>query len=207
MRYRLAIFDFDGTLSDSYPWFVGMVNEMADRYRFRRVEPHDLEVLRGLEARKIIEHLGMPMWKTPLVARHFRRRMADDLARIPLFPGAREMLRTLHGRGVTLAIVTSNSEANVRRLLGADAALIRHYGCEAGLFGKRTKLRKALRAAGVRPADAIAIGDEIRDVEAARAEGIPFGAVSWGYASREALAALGPAEIFDSVEEIVERLG
>jgi phosphoglycolate phosphatase len=206
MKHRLAIFDFDGTLSDSYPWFVEIVNEMADRYRFRRVEPHDLEVLRGLEARKIIEHLGMPMWKTPLVARHFRQRMAAELGRISLFPGAREMLRTLHERGVMLAIVTSNSEANVRRLLGADAALIRHYGCEAGLFGKRSKLRKALRAAGLRSADAIAIGDEIRDAHAARAEGIAFGAVSWGYTTMEALSAHSPEMTFTSMAEIAEKL-
>lgn len=29
MRYRLAIFDFDGTLADSFPWFATVVNDVA----------------------------------------------------------------------------------------------------------------------------------------------------------------------------------
>lgn len=206
MRYRLAIFDFDGTLSDSYPWFVGALNELADRYRFRRVEPHELEMLRGYEARRIVEHVGMPMWKMPLLARHVRRRMADDLGGISLFPGVSPMLRTLSERGVALAVVTSNSEANVRRLLGEDAALIQHFGCDASIFGKRPKLRKVLRAAGVRPSDAICIGDEIRDAHAARAEGIAFGAVSWGYTTLEALSEHSPEMTFATMEEIAEKL-
>jgi phosphoglycolate phosphatase len=208
MRYRLAIFDFDGTLADSLAWSIGAMNELADRYRFRRVLEEEIETMRGWEVRRIVEHLGMPMWRMPVVARQMRERMAANVDRIPLFPGVERMLEELEARGVAIAIVTSNSEANARGILGArNAARVRHFGCGASIFGKRPRMRAALRACGVPAAQAIAIGDEIRDVEAARAEGIPFGAVSWGYASREALAALHPAEIFDSVEEIVERLG
>lgn len=206
MKYRLAIFDFDGTLSDSYHWLVGIMNEMADRHRFRRVEPHELEALRGLEARKIVEHVGMPVWKMPLVARDMRRMMADDIGSIPLFPGVDRMLRTLTERGMRVAIVTSNSDENVRGVLGDHAALVGHYGCGAGIFGKRPKLRQVLRAAGVAPSEAISIGDEIRDLHASRAEGIAFGAVSWGYTTLEALAAHHPEMTFASMDEVVEKL-
>ena len=37
VRYKLVIFDFDGTLADSFPWFAGVLNGVADRYGFRRV--------------------------------------------------------------------------------------------------------------------------------------------------------------------------
>jgi len=208
MRYRLAIFDFDGTLADSLPWFIGAMNDVADRYRFRRVLEEEIETMRGWEARRIVEHLGVPMWRMPVIVRHMRERMASEVGRIPLFPGVDRMLEELEARGVVISIVTSNSEANARGILGArNAARVRHFGCGASMFGKRPKMRKVLRDSGIPTAQALAIGDEIRDIEAARAEGIPFGAVSWGYTSREALAALHPAEIFDSVEEIVERLG
>lgn len=46
------------------------------------------------------------------------------------------------------------------------------------------------------------IGDEVRDGEAAAQAGIDFGAVSWGYASREALKQLSPVLVFDSVADI-----
>ena len=63
-----------------------------------------------------------------------------------------------------------------------------------------------LRRSGIAARDAICIGDEIRDFEAAQKAGIAFGAVTWGYAAAEALIARSPAMVFRTVDEIVERL-
>jgi len=79
VRYKLVIFDFDGTLVDSFPWFVQVLNDVADRYRFRRVDPHQAEALRGQSAREMIRYLGIPAWKMPLIARHMRKRKAEAL--------------------------------------------------------------------------------------------------------------------------------
>jgi phosphoglycolate phosphatase len=207
MRYRLAIFDFDGTLADSFPWFLSVVNVLADEHGFRRIEEHELETLRGQGARQIVAHMELPAWKMPRVALRMRQYMARDIGRISLFPGVDRLLRELAGRGVRLAVVTSNSIENVRQVLGPEsAALIHHYECGASMFGKRVKLRAVLRRAGVPAAEALCIGDEIRDLEAARAEGIPFGAVAWGYTTPEALRAHAPEEVFESVEEIAGKL-
>jgi phosphoglycolate phosphatase len=207
VKYRLAIFDFDGTLADSFPWFIGAVNHAADRYRFRRIEDHELDTLRGYDTRKLIRHLRMPRWKMPLVTRHMRGRMAHDIEQIELFPGVDGMLERLADQGVAIAIVTSNSVGNVRRVLGPrNAGLVQYYGCGASILGKRPKLRNVLRSSGIPPSAAISIGDEIRDMQAAHAEGIAFGAVSWGFAHPESLRAHGPEEVFGSVEEIAEKL-
>lgn len=207
MRYRLAIFDFDGTLADSFPWFLVVVNRLADEHRFRRIEEHEVETLRGQGARQIVGHLGLPAWKLPRIARDMRRHMARDIAHISLFPGVDRMLTGLADRGIQIAIVTSNSIENVRQVLGpANAALIQHYSCGAAMFGKRVKLRGVLRSAGVPAAEAICIGDEIRDLQAAHEEGIAFGAVAWGYTNPESLRAHEPAEMFASMNEILERL-
>ena len=207
MPYRLAIFDFDGTLADSFPWFLGMVNGLADEHGFRRIGEHEIEMLRGQGARQVAGHLGVPAWKLPRIAHQIRRRMARDIAGIAPFPGVDRLLRDLAGQGIRLAVVTSNSLDNVRQVLGADsAALIQHYECGASLFGKRPKLRAVLRASGVPAAAAICIGDEIRDFEAARAEGIAFGAVTWGYTNPEALRALAPEEVFACPEEILQKM-
>ena len=48
MKYRLAIFDLDGTLVDSFPWFMSVVNSVADRHGFRRLEPVQADAVRGL---------------------------------------------------------------------------------------------------------------------------------------------------------------
>ncbi len=208
MPYRLALFDFDGTLADSFPWFLGVVNRLADEHGFRRIGEHELETLRGQSARQVMGALGVSAWKLPRIAHQMRREMATDIGRITLFPGVDQVLRGLAGRGIKLAVVTSNSLDNVRRVLGPESSeLIRHWACGASMFGKRPKLRAVLRDSGVPAGEAIAIGDEIRDLEAARAAGIAFGAVSWGYTSPEALRAQGPEEVFASPEEILRRLG
>jgi phosphoglycolate phosphatase len=203
VTYRLVIFDLDGTLADSFPWFARNLNLVADRFGFRRVEPDEVEALRRLDAARILERLDVPRWKLPLIARHVRALKAQHIGEIALFPGVDGMLRDLKTAGIRTAVVSSDAEANVRRTLGVEnAARIDHYACGAALFGKRAKFRQVLRRSGIAARDAIAIGDELRDAAAARQAGIAFGAVAWGYTNVEALQAMKPAHVFFNVNEI-----
>ncbi|WP_207460311.1 HAD hydrolase-like protein [Azospirillum sp. SYSU D00513] len=207
MARSLAIFDFDGTLADSFPWFAGVLNQVAELYGFRTVDAEEAEALRGCSSREIVRRLGVPMWRLPWIARHMRARMAQDIADIRLFPGVDGLLRRLSEGGVTIAVVTSNSRENVRTVLGPDnAARVAHLECGASLFGKAAKIRALLRRTGVPAADALCIGDETRDIEAARAAGLRCAAVSWGYATRDALLARGPDLMFDRLEDIAAAL-
>lgn len=204
MKYQLVIFDFDGTLADSFPWFGQIANSLADAYKFKRIEAHEVETLRGYSARQVIQHLGVPLWKLPFIARRMRALTANEVGSISLFAGVDRMLQRLSDEGITLALVTSNSYANVRAVLGpANAALIAHYECDVSMFGKRSRFRRVLKQTGVPPAQALCIGDEVRDIEAANKERIPFGAVTWGFTSIAALEAHGPAEVFAEVDDIV----
>ncbi|WP_375465264.1 HAD hydrolase-like protein [uncultured Methylobacterium sp.] len=202
-RFRLIVLDFDGTLADSFPWFCGVLNGVADRYGFRRVEAHQRDDLRALPARAIIRRLGVPAWKLPMIARHMHGLAARDIAEIRLFPGITPMLTALSEQGTALALLSSNTEANVRRVLGpASAARIDHVACGAALFGKARRLGTLLRRVGVAAADVLCVGDEIRDLEAARAVGCAFGAVTWGYTSAAALEAAEPDFLFRAPADI-----
>ncbi|HEX8273092.1 MAG TPA: HAD hydrolase-like protein [Longimicrobiaceae bacterium] len=202
-KYRLVIFDFDGTLADSFPWFMRVVNEAAARYRFKRIEEADLDTLRGYSARQMMKHLAVPSWKLPLVVRMMRKMKADDVRQIALFAGVDDLLRSLAERGVELALVTSNSYDNAVRILGPEnAARFRYFECGMSIFGKRAGFRRVLRRSGVPREQAICIGDEIRDLEAAHAEGIAFGAVSWGFTHADSLRLHGAAEVFATVGDI-----
>lgn len=204
---KLALFDFDGTLADSFPVFVGHLDEAARRFGFRRLGADEVERLRGLESRAILRELGIQPWKMPAIAAWMRGRMAEERARISLFPGIAAAIERLHAAGVGLGIVSSNDAATIRGVLGeAHARRFSHLECGASLFGKATRLRRAIRAGGVAPDEAIYVGDEIRDAEAARAAGVAFGAVGWGYARRDALRACAPAALFATTDELVATL-
>jgi phosphoglycolate phosphatase len=207
MRYKLVIFDFDGTLADSFPWFCRILNEVADRFHFRRTEPHEIDALRTMGARDLMRHFGIPAWKMPFIAHHIRKRKSRELDQTRLFDGVDRMLRELSDAGIVLALVTSNSEPNARAILGTDnAKLVRHYECGVSLFGKASRFRRVLRRSAFPAGDAICVGDEIRDLEAARRQGIAFGAVTWGYTVPDALTAHTPALVFHSVGELAEKL-
>lgn len=208
MNYQLALFDFDGTLADSFPWFCDIVNQLADKYRFNRVAPEERESLRGCDSFKIIQHLNVPVWKLPMIGTDIKRSMARDIHQIMLFPGIHEVLLGLKKKGVGLGIVSSNAAENIRAALGPEiSALIDDFECGASLTGKAPRIRKILSKRRVSPERAILIGDVIQDLESAREARVAFGAVSWGYNSPESLAARRPDLLFGRVEEILEKIG
>ena len=207
VKYRLVIFDSDGTLADTLPWMRSIFNELADEHGFRRVEPHEERRFRNLEGRALLRELGLPLWKLPRVVAAMRKRMTAYNGALRPFPGVPAMLERLAAASIQMAVVSSNSAANVQRILGLEnAELIGHYLCGASMFGKPAKLRRALRITSVPAERSIYVGDEIRDAQAAHAVGMPFGAVTWGQHDEQALRSHGPAEFFRSVEDIVLKL-
>lgn len=203
MTYKLVIFDFDGTLADSADWFMAALNKAAIRFGFRQTTDEEREMLRGRSNREIIRYLEVPMWKMPMVAAFIRRLAAEDAASFTLFPGVSEMLCQVRDTGISTAIVSSNAEATIRRILGPrHAGLIDWYECGVSIFGKASRFKRLLRITGLPASAILAVGDEARDIEAAQIAGIASGAVTWGYATPELLASFGPTVMFAAVDDI-----
>lgn len=178
---------------------------MADRYGFRRCSPEEIEALRAKGSREIVRALEIPTWKLPLIAGHMRRLSRETAHGIALFPGIEDFLTGLHSRGVIIAVASSNGEDTIRRVLGPRiASMIAAFECGSSMFGKAARIRRILRRSGVPASEAMLIGDETRDVEAARKAGVASGAVTWGYAKPEAFEAIRPTAVFDSVAAMTD---
>lgn len=201
---RLVVFDFDGTLSDSGAWFLSIMDHLSDRYGIRRVGPDEVETLRRMRSVDVIDHLRVPRWRLPFIARHVRRLFGQETHKVRLFDGVPQMLAAIEAAGVRLALVTSNSEDNARAVLGPEnSARITWWACGASLFGKAPKFRAVMKASGIPASQILSLGDETRDVDAARESGIHAGAVLWGYASPEAFAHLRPDIAFSTPDQVV----
>jgi phosphoglycolate phosphatase len=201
---RLVIFDFDGTLSDSGSWFLSVMDHLSDRYGFRRVLPEEVERLRKMTSRDVISHLRIPRWKLPFIARYVRKLFGRNTDKVHLFAGVTDMLAAIEAMGIPLALVTSNSEANARAVLGPEnAARFSWWACGASLFGKAPKFPLGPAPSGIPPEQIISLGDETRDIDSAREVGIRAAAVLWGYAEPEAFAHLNPDLAFATPADVV----
>ncbi|WP_033535135.1 HAD hydrolase-like protein [Bordetella trematum] len=204
-RYSLAAFDFDGTLADSLPWLRSVLTEAAGKFGFRAPDAEEVEQLRGHDVLHILKQLDISLWKAPALLAYMRQ--AQAAGGIGLFDGIGHALQTLHRGGLRLAVLSSNAEANVRAALGpALTPLISDFACGTDIFGKAAKMAHLLRHNGLPPQQAILIGDELRDIDAAREAGVASGAVAWGYNRADALAARHPDLLFNQVSDLAPSL-
>jgi phosphoglycolate phosphatase len=203
MTYRLAIFDFDGTLADSFPFFISVFNTIADRHSFKRIDPSQVDQYRHYGMRQMMQLVGLPAWKLPQASRSFMAMMRDNADAIPLFDGVSDALRHLAAQEVRLAVVSSNSAQNVHRILGPDLTrLVGRFECGMSIFGKASRIRAVLKDRGVAAEHAIYVGDQGTDAEASRKAGVAFGAVHWGYAAIEALRTAGCDDEFTTPHDL-----
>ena len=207
MKYRLVIFDFDGTLADTLGWVASQMPDIAARYGTRNLDPADYDQIRALPSGELLSYLAIPRSKLPLIMLELRRNMRGDVSNLRLFTGMAEVLSELTDSGIRLAILSSNAERNVREILGPkQELLIGHYQCGVSFSGKTGKLKGLLRKAGVEKAEAFFIGDELRDVEAAVAAGVAFGVVTWGLNNREVFERYSSLSIYERPEDIARDL-
>lgn len=203
----MVIFDFDGTLADSFPWALSVADQLADKHGIMRIDRSQLEIMRGSTVKALLKLYKIPLWKLPWLLSDVRRLMSAGTGQIPMFAGIEHLLKRLSAQGIRLAVVTSNSYQNVQQVLGREtAALMDYYECGVGLFGKRDKFRKILKKSGMARNEIICIGDESRDIEAARSAGLGCGAVAWGYARVDILEVHAPDFVFFSVEQLAQCL-
>lgn len=200
--FDLLVFDFDGTLANSAGWFRSILPDIAKRFGFRCPDTDELEVLRHKPPREVMRILKIPGWKLVFIAMHVRKRAARAEA-FPLFDEVPELLQQIASCGIRIAVVSSNAEVNVRRALGPElSAKVAAWSCGAGMFGKAKHFRAVLRQLKVAPDRALSVGDEIRDIEAARVVGLKAAAVAWGFGMKPALEAARPDVLFDTVGEL-----
>ncbi|MFV5375376.1 HAD family hydrolase [Acinetobacter calcoaceticus] len=204
-EYQAIIFDMDGTLVDSFSFFLGTLNQLAKKHKFKSVELHEVEQYKLLSPKEIMKEMKVSRWKLPWIAKDFIRLMKERDQEVNMFEGMRDHLIELHNRGYTLAIITSNSKENCQNLLGAELCeLFSHIDGGSSIFGKAKRIKRVLNILDVRKNQAIYVGDQTTDGEAAHKAGIDFAAVGWGYTSAEKLKTIQPKVVLTDLATMKE---
>jgi phosphoglycolate phosphatase len=201
----MVIFDFDGTIADSFTYVLRFLEEEAAKSK--PMSKQEQSAYRGMSMKDMALQLGIPLWRLPSLYFKGRRVMRGHILHVKPFNGVPEAIKALHDDGQVLCIVSANSAKNVRQFL-------RHYKLDsyfssvrggAGLLGKVTPIKQLLRRYKVAPDECWYVGDEVQDVASAKAAGVKSLAVSWGFANVEKLAQYEPTALVELPQEIVTR--
>jgi phosphoglycolate phosphatase len=199
------IFDFDGTLADSMNHVLPLYNSVADGFGVPKVTVEDIPRLRRMSPREIMATYGVPLWKVPRILNAVRTLLRQHIDRLEPFGGINETLTGLRRAGARCLLLTSNSRDNVEAFLAHhNLHFFERLTCGSSLFGKGARLRTVLAQASLLAANVAYVGDEVRDIEAARSVGIQSIAVSWGYADRDTLRQATPDYLIDNPAQLLE---
>jgi phosphoglycolate phosphatase len=202
---QAVVFDFDGTIADTF----GLAVEIFYHITKRRDPLPDDEIahLRELSLPELAVALGVPRWKVPYYAWRGRRLFATRLHQATVVSGMAELLKSLQASH-DIYVVSSNSEKNVETFMrehGLNDYFQQIYG-NARLQGKALILKRICRRGAYEPALTCYVGDETRDIEAARHAGLKSIAVAWGYNNIKALHQHQPDKIVFDPSEISDYL-
>jgi phosphoglycolate phosphatase-like HAD superfamily hydrolase len=201
----LLIFDFDGTLANTIGTGIAIFNELAPSYGLRPVTAAEVAELRKLNTRALLDHVGISRLMAVKLGAHIRRLLHERMDSVEMIPGTRDMILGLAAEGFRLGIITSNSADNVRTVLKRFGLLDSFLFIEAGvsLFGKAHRILYVLKKTGIASSKAMYVGDETRDMEAARKSHVSGIAVCWGTNGREAMETEGPDYCIDDPHELI----
>ncbi len=195
------IFDLDGTLADSMSIGLDILNEMylVDRVITRE----DYERTKNLTIKAIFKEFGVPLWRAPQMAVRARTEITKRIDEIPFFEGMDDTIKAL-AKKHRLFVMSSNSLVNVQKFLelhNVREPFEQIYG-GAGIFGKAKVLNRVVRQHGLDKAKTYYVGDEVRDVIAAKKAGLRPISVTWGFNGEEILAAQHPEHIVRTPAEL-----
>lgn len=190
---KVILFDFDGTIADSFDNFLEIVRVLSDKHNLPKLSDTEMEELRSEDARSILKKLKIPFYKIPQLGRDMKTLQAESLTKIQVFKDLPAVLHDLKNEGYKLGIVTSNGEENVRNFLkNNDIDIFEFIQSDSSLFGKDRVIKKVLSQRGYTRDEAIYIGDEIRDIQACKSAGVRIIAVTWGFNSKAGLEKNNP---------------
>lgn len=206
---QAVLFDFDGTLADSFDAITESVNRVADAYGLPHFSDAQVRGKVGYGLPHLLTDLfpNHPVEESVSLYREDHGTIARERTR--LLPGVWDVLSQLDRLNVGMAVCSNKAVSFTREL--CDALEVARYF--AAVLGPEDvaepkpapdMLLEAMRRLGVEASRTLYVGDMSIDVETARAAGVPVWVIATGAQNEDDLRAADPDRIMSRFEEILE---
>ncbi|MFA7549316.1 MAG: HAD-IA family hydrolase [Sedimentibacter sp.] len=205
MKYKYVIFDFDGTLADTEEANFVIYQKLAEKYNLRNITMDELGRLKKMHAKEVIAYIELKKRYLPFLLKKGKNLLTQDIKNISLCkPDIFHIIGNLKKMGIKTAIITTNSKTNVKLFLEAHDVDIFDIIVSAGMFGKESKMKKIVKKAKINIDEFLYVGDEIRDITAARNAKMDIASVGWGYNTVESLKKHEPDYLIFEPSELID---
>jgi phosphoglycolate phosphatase len=214
MPVRAVLFDFDGTLADSFDAIIASAHYVRQSFGLPPLPAAKIRSLVGHGLVQFMEDL-CPGYPTDEAVRLYREHHPSVMAAgTRLMPGVMETLKALHERGLKLAVCSNKAVSFTKDLihiLKLDTIMSEVLGPD-DVDGKvkpdPAMLLEALKRFNVSPNEAVYVGDMSVDVLAGNAAGIPVWLVHIGMVGGDDPRTAGPSTVladFGEIGELINR--
>ncbi len=202
---KAIIFDFDGTIADSFEVFVESFEAAVGRKQ--HLSAKKIKDFRDSSLKEIIQKLKIKKWQIPRLLIRGKREITKRMDRVKAFEGMPEALVAL-SKNHTLYILSTNSKTNIKKFLDSYklSGCITEIYASIGLQGKARSLGSLRKSENLKASDCVYIGDETRDVEAAKKAGVKCIAVGWGYNSPKILKSFEPSAVVSRPQDLIKTI-
>ena len=187
MRYKLVIFDFDGTIADTSSGIIDSHKYVL--HKIGKITPSDKELF-GLIGGNLlniyIEHFGFNEDIARELVRMYRKRYLQvGIHKARLYPGFEKILISLKEQGIKIGIATLKSE-NFAKIMVEELGISKYFDCICGMdindgLSKAILIKKCMDITGIKPNESILVGDTFGDYEGASKEDVDFLGVTYGF--------------------------
>ena len=210
-RFQAVLFDFDGTLADSYAAITASVNYVLDHFTRPQLRESQVRSLVGHGLEQLMETI-LPDIDPKLSARFYRDHHPTVMGPLTkLLPGVAEGLIRLNDQGIRMGICSNKPTFFTRKLvdqLGITPYFGVIYGPDSAGSPKPdpAMLTKAIHHLNAHSSDSLYVGDMVVDIETGRAAGVETWVMPTGSNDLTTLKASGADRVFGDMNEVIEAI-
>lgn len=214
MKYKLVVFDMDGTILDTLDDLKNSVNYALEKCGYPLRTKDEIRGFVGNGIPKLIERAVPNFLSTEeqkvvydIFTEHYKIHCKDKTCP---YDGIKNAITAIKNSGMKTCVVSNKDDYAVKELSKLyfgnlfDFSLGRKDGVEKK--PAPDMVNAALKYFGISKKDAVYIGDSDVDYQTAENSDLPFIGVSWGFKGREFLKKLGAEVIVDTADELIDEL-